>query len=57
MSSDVHTALSGNDWHFDLVHDLPSQSRQGDRGVDDPVSDTGLGPRCGDFRVSGDFAS
>ena len=28
MSSNVHTALSRNDWHPDLVHDLPSQSLQ-----------------------------
>ena len=57
MSSNVHTALSRNDWHLDLVHDLPSQSREDDPGIDDPVNDTGLGPRHGDFQVSGEFAS
>ena len=56
MSSNVHTALSRNDWHLDLVHDLPSQSLQGDPSIDDPVNDTGLGPRCGDLQVSGEFA-
>ena len=56
MSSDVHTAWSRNDWHLDLVKDLPSQSLQGDPGIDDPVNDTGLGPRCGDLQVSAEFA-
>ena len=52
MSSNVRTALSRNDWHLDLVHDLPFQSLQVDPGIDDPVNDTGLGPRCGDLQVS-----
>jgi hypothetical protein len=56
MSSNVHTALSRNDWHRDLVHDLPSQSLQGDLNIDDPVNDTGLCPRGGDFQVSAEFA-
>jgi hypothetical protein len=57
VSSDIHTAWSRNDWHLDLVHDLPSQSPQGDSSIDDPVNDTGLGPRHGDLEVSGEFAS
>ena len=57
MSSDVHTTLSRNDWHLDLVHDLPSQSPPGDSSIDDPVNDTGLGPRHGDLQVSSEFAS
>jgi hypothetical protein len=52
VSSNIHTALSRNDWHLNLVHDLPSQSLQRDPGIDDPVNDTGLVPRCGDFQVS-----
>jgi hypothetical protein len=52
VSSNVHTALSRKDWHPDLVHDFPSQCLQGDPSIDDPVNDTGLGPRCGDFQVS-----
>jgi hypothetical protein len=56
VSSNVHTAFSRNDWHADLVHDLPSQSLQDDPSIDDPVNDTGLGPRCGDLQVSGEFA-
>jgi hypothetical protein len=56
VSSNVHTALSRNDWHPDLVHDLPSQSLPADPNIDDPVNDTGLGPRCGDLQVSGEFA-
>ena len=55
MSSNVHT-LSRNDWRLDLVYDLPSQSLQGDPSIDDPVNDTGLGPRHGDLQVSGEFA-
>jgi hypothetical protein len=57
MSSDVHTAWSRNDWRVDIVSDLPSQSSQGDPSIDDPVNDTGLGPRHGDLQISGEFAS
>ena len=57
VSSNVHTALPRNDWHLDLVHDLPSQSLQGDSSIDDPVNDTGLGPRQGDLQVADEFAS
>ena len=53
MSSNVHTALSRNDWHPDLAHDLRSQCLQGDPNIDDPVNDTGLGSRCADLQVSG----
>ena len=56
MSSNVHAALSRNDWHPDLVHDLPTQYLQDDPNIDDPVNDTGLGPRHGDLQVSGEFA-
>ena len=56
MRSNVHTAISKNDWHLDLVHDLPSQSLRGDPSIDDPVNDTGLDPRGGDLQVSGEFA-
>jgi hypothetical protein len=54
VSSNVHTALSRNDWHPDLADDLLSQCLQGDPNIDDPVNDTGLGPRCGDFQLSRD---
>ena len=56
MSSNVHTAFSRNDWHPDLVHDFPFPSLQDDPSIDDPVNDTGLGSRCGDLKVSGEFA-
>jgi hypothetical protein len=56
VSSHVHTTLSRDDWYLDLVHNLPSQSPQGDPSIDDPVNDTGLGSRCGDLQVSGEFA-
>ena len=52
MSSDVHTAWSGNDWHLHLIHDLPSQCLQEDPNIDDPVNNTGLGPRHGDLQFS-----
>jgi len=57
VSSNVHTAWSRNDWHFDLVHDLPSQSPPGDPSIDDPVNDTGLGLPCGDLQVSNEASS
>ena len=56
MSSNVHTALSRNNWYLYLVHDLPSRSLQSDPSIDDPVNDTGLGPQCGDLQVSREFA-
>ena len=56
MSSNVHTALSRNDWHPDLIHDSPSLCLQDEPNIDDPVNDTGLGPRCGDLQVSAEFA-
>ena len=52
MSRNIHTALSRNDWHLDLVYDLPSRSLQGNPSIDDPVYDTRLGPLCGDLQVS-----
>jgi hypothetical protein len=55
VASSVHTALSKNDWNLDL-DDSPSQPLQGDPNIDDPVNDTGLGPRHGDLQVSGEFA-
>ena len=57
MSSTVRSALSKNGWPLDLVYDLPSQSLQNDPSIDDPVNDTGLGPRCGDLQPSGEFVS
>ena len=56
MSSNIHTTFSRNDCHLDLVHGLPTQPLQGDPSIDDPVNDTGLGPRCGDLQVSDEFA-
>jgi hypothetical protein len=52
VSSSVYSALSRNDWHPDLVHDFRSQCLQRDPSIDDPVNDTGLGPRYGDLQVS-----
>jgi hypothetical protein len=54
VSSNVHTALSQNDWHLDLVHGLPSQSLQGDPSIDDPVTipDSARDAAICNFRVS-----
>jgi hypothetical protein len=57
VSSNVHTALSRNDWHLDLVDDLASQSPPRDPSIDDPVNDTALGLRYGDMQVSNEAAS
>jgi hypothetical protein len=57
QSKSIRTTFLRNDWHLVLVHDLPSQSLPGDPNIDDPVNDTGLGPRHGDFQVSDEFAS
>jgi hypothetical protein len=56
VNNNIHTTLSRNNRPLNLVYDLPYQSLQGDPSIDDPVDDTGLGPRCGDLQVSGEFA-
>jgi len=53
VSNGVHTAWSRSDGHLDPVHDLPSQPPPSHSSIDDPVNDTGLGPRNGDLQVSG----
>jgi len=57
MSRNIHTELSRNNWRHNLIHDFPYQVLQHDPSVEDPVNDTGLGPRCGDLQVSGEFTS
>jgi hypothetical protein len=46
---------------LDLVYDAPSRLSVVDPsmaapGIDDPVNDTGLGPRRGDLQLSDEFA-
>jgi hypothetical protein len=55
-ASNVQSALSTPDWHFDLAYDRPAELSVADPGIDDPVNDTGLGPRRGDLQLSDEFA-
>jgi hypothetical protein len=55
-ASNVQSALSTTDWHWDLDYDTPSRLSVADPSIDDPVNDTGLGPRRGDLRLSDEFA-
>jgi hypothetical protein len=56
MSSNVHTALSRNDWHLDLVTICHPNLYRAIQASTTPVNDTGLGPQCGDLQVSREFA-
>ena len=55
-ASNVQPALSTTDWHLDLAYDAPSRLSVTDPSIDDPVNDTGIGPRRGDMQLSGEFA-
>ncbi len=60
-ATNVQSALSTTAWHSDLVCDAPSRFSVADPimahpGIDDPVNDTGLGPRRGDLQLSEEFA-
>jgi len=55
-STNVQPALSATDWHSDLACDAPSRPSGVDPNVDDPVNDTGLGPRRGDLQLADEFA-
>jgi hypothetical protein len=41
---------------LDLAYDAPSRLSVVDPSIDDPVNDTGLGPRRGDLQLSDEFA-
>jgi len=41
---------------LDLAYDAPSRLSVTDPSIDDPVNDTGIGPRRGDMQLSGEFA-
>jgi hypothetical protein len=47
--------LSTTDWHWDFADEAPSRLSVADPSIDDPVNDTGLGPRRGDLRLSDEF--
>jgi hypothetical protein len=55
-ATNVQSALSTTDWHLDFAYDAPSRLSVADPSIDDPVNDTGLGPRRGDLRLSDEFA-
>ena len=55
-ASNVQPALSTTDWHWDLAYDAPCRLAMASPGIDDPVNDTGLGPRRGDLQLSDEFA-
>ena len=55
-TSNVQTTLSTTDWHLDRPYDAPSRLSVTDPSIDDPVNDTGLGPRRGDLQLSDEFA-
>ena len=54
-ASYVQPALSTTDWHLDLAYDAPSRLSVADPSIDDPVNDTGFGPRRGDLQLSDEF--
>jgi len=55
-ASNVQPALSTTDWQLDLAYDAPSRLSVADSNIDDPVNDTGRGPRRGDLSLSDEFA-
>jgi hypothetical protein len=55
-ATNVQSALPRTDWHWNLAYDAPSRMSVADPSIDDPVNDTGLGPRRGDLQLSDEFA-
>ena len=55
-ASNVQPALSNTDWQLGLAYDAHSRLSVADAGIDDPVNDTGSGPRRGDLQLSDEFA-
>lgn len=55
-ATNVKSVLSAMEQHVDLAHDAPFRSWVVDPSIDDPVNDTGLGPRRGDLQLSDEFA-
>ena len=55
-ATNIQSVLSTTDWHLDLSYDAPSRLLVVDPSIDDPVNDTGLGPRRGDLQLSDEFA-
>jgi hypothetical protein len=55
-ASNAQSLLSTADWQVGLSYSERSTSLQCDPNIDDPVNDTGLGPRRGDLQFSDEFA-
>ena len=55
-AANVQPALSTMARHLDLAYDAMSGLSVADPSIDDPVNDTGLGPRRGDLQLSDEFA-
>jgi len=55
-TSTIQTESFVTDWQLDNVYDAPSRSSVADASIDDPVNDTGLGPRRGDLQLADEFA-
>ena len=54
-ATSVQSTLSTTDWHLNLAYDAPSRLSVADPSIDDPVNDTGFGPRRGDLQLSDEF--
>ena len=54
-TSAIQTESFITDWQLDIAYDAPSRLSVADPSIDDPVNDTGLGPRRGDLQLSDEF--
>jgi hypothetical protein len=55
-TSAIQTESFITDWQLDIAYEAPSRLSVTDPSIDDPVNDTGLGPRRGDLQLSDEFA-
>jgi len=55
-ASSVQSASSATDWQLGTGCDEAPRLSSADPNIDDPVNDTGLGPRRGDLQLSDEFA-
>jgi len=55
-TSTIQTESFITDWQLDIADEAPSRLSGPDPSIDDPVNDTGLGPRRGDLQLSDEFA-
>ena len=55
-ATNIQSALSTTDWHLDIAYDAPPRLSVAEPSINDPVNNTGLGPRRGDLQLSDEFA-